>query len=1481
MKIKKRLIHLGLILMLLMAYGIGQEALAVAKTWSGGASGNWNLSGNWTPAGVPGATDDVTINTTSAVTIDGNGSTYYCKSLTIDGTAGNASLKPATTDTVTLVISGSITLTPGGNNVVFDCINSAGRCSVLINDDATLTPAADYGATDGIRFYNLTIQDASVSYAGDFAIRVDGNYNLTGTSAFTPAANTDGTLILNGTTVSTQTFNVAATAYCELVNLTLAGNATVTTAKSITLNELLTVGAGSTFRATRDTIYLKPNAAAMVTPANSGTLEFYDLFLNCGAAVGLAPATDYTVKGHLIKVGSGNYAATAGTVTFTNTTEKQIIKSGSGTLELYNITVSNDSKVQTYSDFNIDNNITISGTGEFKALGGTITKPFTEATDDAVSVSTTGYLELFNLTLAAVAQTLTCDDITITGNLTVPAGPTFTMNAGKTITFDNISQRTITNGTAANMNLANVTVTDGSKVTTASSFDIDDQGTASTFLVEGTGEFKATAGTINFTGTAAKTITKEDGATLEFFNVTVADAVHSVTTASSFVVKGTDFDLLGAANGTFTATAGTIQFDAAVDLVAPSADRMTFYNIKINNMAATIAAGDFVVIKGNLVIDGVAGTLTPAVDATVTFSGTVQQYITGTSTAATPVSFGTLVINKAAGTVPADNVTMELNVAFQNTGDLTLTDGYLDLGTKTLTLNGVTVTSATGAIDGNTGTVLLTGNACTWTLGNALFTPDVPAGSDPTLYNLTVNIADATDADLTVNNDLTLGAALTYTTDVLTVYGDITYTTGTLTHGGSGTLVLAGTGQVNSFSNSLFTASLVYNLTLKRAEALAGNLRIDGTFILNTGVQYFNLGIYSLDIRGAISLESGSMTANAATVLLDNNTTITTIPANLFKDNNVKNLTLRNNVDYTLGGDLYVGTALTQATAGDINTNGNVLTLGNGCTIPTYDGTDHIIGTLKRTVTSAATVFPVGGGVDDDYRPLTLQFKNAGSEMDFTVTSYKSNPTTGKGGDPSRAVQAMWTVSSTDTAPIDTVKATFGWGDNHNNGLAADFADNKLFPAVWRDSYWRDYRNTTVAGAYTAPGNPDRQLAMAAPEVFEVLPDSVAGDWAVFAATAATDVAKNDAISVSKNKVAITAVTPTTSYSGFPFTVTVELQDQYGNPIVVATGDGPQTISVTSNLGSAIDAPTTRTGVIPVGSSSVTLTGLSITAAAGSTGTQLIASNTTTTTYQKGISDPINIIADLPANQAESITLATGSYPNTSITLGVTVTGGGNCIVVARAESAIADYPVDGSTYVANTIFGGGSIIGDGAVVYKGATGSGVLVTGLAPNTTYHFRAFAYSGTAGNERYMSFPAAGNPKSFTTSGTGTDDDVIFGTNDTWATAKAIGTNSRIQGTIKSASDVDWFSFMITNAAPNIRASLTNLPGNYNIEIYDQNQRRIRRGIKISSDDEGPVINNLPPGTYTVKISGVNSAYDTTDTYILEVTTKGAEIYSVTP
>jgi hypothetical protein len=126
---------------------------------------------------------------------------------------------------------------------------------------------------------------------------------------------------------------------------------------------------------------------------------------------------------------------------------------------------------------------------------------------------------------------------------------------------------------------------------------------------------------------------------------------------------------------------------------------------------------------------------------------------------------------------------------------------------------------------------------------------------------------------------------------------------------------------------------------------------------------------------------------------------------------------------------------------------------------------------------------------------------------------------------------------------------------------------------------------------------------------------------------------------------------------------------------------------------------------------------------------------------------------------------------------------------------------------------------------------------------------------------------------------TDDDVAYGSNNTIETAKPIGANSAVKGTIADATDEDWFSFMVTSAASNIRVKLTGVPANYNLELYNADNRRVRRATLTGHASEYVVINNLDAGTYSIRIYGVDGANDS-DPYTVEVQTRDTEIFSVT-
>lgn len=112
------------------------------------------------------------------------------------------------------------------------------------------------------------------------------------------------------------------------------------------------------------------------------------------------------------------------------------------------------------------------------------------------------------------------------------------------------------------------------------------------------------------------------------------------------------------------------------------------------------------------------------------------------------------------------------------------------------------------------------------------------------------------------------------------------------------------------------------------------------------------------------------------------------------------------------------------------------------------------------------------------------------------------------------------------------------------------------------------------------------------------------------------------------------------------------------------------------------------------------------------------------------------------------VSLAGEPSSNGALTFGTTTSNsmvvnfaGGNGqrrILLARALSAVTANPVDGTNYIANSIYGSGDQIGTGNFVVYNGTGLTTTVTGLNSNTVYHFRLLEYNnnGVSGAENYF-------------------------------------------------------------------------------------------------------------------------------------------------
>lgn len=105
---------------------------------------------------------------------------------------------------------------------------------------------------------------------------------------------------------------------------------------------------------------------------------------------------------------------------------------------------------------------------------------------------------------------------------------------------------------------------------------------------------------------------------------------------------------------------------------------------------------------------------------------------------------------------------------------------------------------------------------------------------------------------------------------------------------------------------------------------------------------------------------------------------------------------------------------------------------------------------------------------------------------------------------------------------------------------------------------------------------------------------------------------------------------------------------------------------------------------------------------------------------------------------------------NTSMQLRWTKGNGERRLVLIKAGGAVDANPVDEVAYTSDSVYAQGSLLGTGNYVVYSNTDSTVLVTGLSPETTYHYAVFEYANSGIESAYRTTnPAVGSQTTWAT------------------------------------------------------------------------------------------------------------------------------------
>lgn len=116
------------------------------------------------------------------------------------------------------------------------------------------------------------------------------------------------------------------------------------------------------------------------------------------------------------------------------------------------------------------------------------------------------------------------------------------------------------------------------------------------------------------------------------------------------------------------------------------------------------------------------------------------------------------------------------------------------------------------------------------------------------------------------------------------------------------------------------------------------------------------------------------------------------------------------------------------------------------------------------------------------------------------------------------------------------------------------------------------------------------------------------------------------------------------------------------------------------------------------------------------------------------------------------------------------------------------------------------------------------------------------------------------------GSSTPNPDTYEPNNTTAQAYAITSNTTYSSYISSASDVDYYKITPSRTGT-VTISLTNLPYDYDVYLYNSAGTQVAKSTKSSTSNES-ISYNASAGTYYIKVIGYNGVYSTSTAYNLK-------------
>ncbi len=319
------------------------------------------------------------------------------------------------------------------------------------------------------------------------------------------------------------------------------------------------------------------------------------------------------------------------------------------------------------------------------------------------------------------------------------------------------------------------------------------------------------------------------------------------------------------------------------------------------------------------------------------------------------------------------------------------------------------------------------------------------------------------------------------------------------------------------------------------------------------------------------------------------------------------------------------------------------------------------------------------------------------------------------------------------------------------------------------------------------------------------------------------------------------------------------------SPTINENFAAPATISIATN---ATDADGTVTKVDFYNGS--TLIGTSTAAPFGynwsnvASGNYVLTAKATDNTGNSTTSTSVNITVTMQNDGGITAVLApNGSVNSPSVTPSVTLKNfGSNAITSAQILYMVDNNP--------NTTFNWTGNIASNATV-------NITLPAISGYTLGTHSFTAAVGTINNKTDVNAVNNASTFSFTYINCSNDNETA---NNSATTAPILALNTLRNSQIGSTTDVDYYKFTTTTASPKLKITLTDLPADYDLRLYNaKSNGTIGSQIGVSQQSglgSETIVYNTPTAsaTYYVKINGYNKAFSTASCYSLLAVTSNS-------